>query len=368
MSTTQRRVVADMIRQLFRKPQAFGFFQLVHLLEHWYRRQAPGSTQDVLQRKLFFRNSLSLSFAPSEVERAQPRDVAGVPLDGYEDLAAAVTRSEVERIDRIDVTPAFFGLLGVQGALPLHYTEQIAGRESHERDFAARAFLDVFSNRATALFWSAWKKYRLPFHYRIDQDEHYLPRLLALAGVADSGTRARLRSGSGAFVDESIARHASAARHWPMSSVYLQQTLSEYFEVPARVKPLAGKWYGVPRDHLSGWTQPNEMNMSLGATALAGERVWQCDLGVQLVIGPLSKRDYDAFLPGCDRAVALQRLLTMLAGATAEYEVSLVLRRSDVIQARLGENGRLGWDAFLCTRDARSDRADLCYGLSAGQE
>ena len=55
----------------------------------------------------------------------------------------------------------------------------------------------------------------------------------------------------------------------------------------------------------------------------------------------------------------------MLAGATTGYEVALVLRRAEVSPARLGTSGRLGWDAFLCTRDVRTDRADVCYGLHA---
>lgn len=351
-----------MIRHVFKKPQAFGFFQLVRLLEHWYRRRTPGVSADVAVQKLFFRNSVSLSFAPSEVERMQLRDADGTPLDGCEFLDDAAAQDPQ---DRIDVTPAFFGLLGVHGALPLHHTEQIVARESLKRDFAARAFLDVFSNRATALFWSAWKKYRLPFHYRTHEDERYLPRLLALGGMADSGTRVRLRSGAGAFADEALANHAAAARQWPMSSVHLQQTLSEYFGVPICVKPLIGKRYGVPRGHLSQWTQAGGMNMTLGSTALVGESVRQCDIGVELVIGPLSKSDHEGFLPGFERAVALARLVTMLAGVTTEYEVSLVLQRTEVSQARLGAGARLGWDAFLCTRDAAKDRADVCYPLPA---
>ena len=370
MSAAQWRDPTAMIRQLFKKPQAFGFFQLVRLLDHGYRRRAPGASPDGPIQKLFFRNTLSLSFAPSEVERLQVLDADGVPLDRYEDIAAALGHDGAERIDRIDrieMTPAFFGLLGVHGALPLHYTEQIAGHESLKRDFAARAFLDVLSHRATALFWSAWKKYRLPFHYRTDDDKRYLPPLLALAGVAENGTRAGLRCDGGAFSDEAIAHHAAAVRHWPMSAAYLQQTLSEFFRVPVQTEPLVGEWYGVPREHLSRWARSGGMNMVLGSATLVGERVWQCDIGVRLVIGPLSKRDYEAFLPGFDRAVALRRLVTMLAGATAEYDVSLVLRRAEVAPARLGGNGRLGWDAFLSTRAACTDRDDVRYKLHGNQ-
>ncbi|OXH82979.1 type VI secretion protein, partial [Burkholderia multivorans] len=87
--------------------------------------------------------------------------------------------------------------LGAQGALPLHYTEQIAAREHLKRDHAARAFFDVFSNRATALFYAAWKKYRLPFHYELDRDERYLPLLLAIAGVPSDDVRDSLAAGAG---------------------------------------------------------------------------------------------------------------------------------------------------------------------------
>jgi type VI secretion system protein ImpH len=48
---------------------------------------------------------------------------------------------------------------------------------------------------------------------------------------------------------------------------------------------------------------------------------------------------------------------------TLEYEVSLVLRRAEVGSIQLGQGGRLGWDAFLCTHDADHDRSDARYEL-----
>jgi len=106
-----------------------------------------------------------------------------------------------------------------------------------------------------------------------------------------------------------------------------------------------------------------EVNAVLGATALVGERVWQRDMRARIVVGPLSKRDYEAFLPGGAHAVALERMLTLLAGVTLEYEVKLVLKRTEVGASVLGAGSRLGWDAFLCTRDALEDRSDARYEL-----
>ncbi|AFT89635.1 type VI secretion system protein ImpH [Paraburkholderia phenoliruptrix BR3459a] len=332
----------------------------MRVLEKWFAQQAPSATGrsgDIVAQRIAFRNSLSMSFPPSEIHGAQSYDDNGAALKEKPQRTEAL---ESGLLDKVDITPAFFGLLGGQGALPLHYTEQIIAREQIKRDRAAREFFDVFSNRATALFYAAWKKYRLPFHYELDRDERYLPLLLALAGVSDNDTRSTLQSGDGALFDEAIAGYALPARHRPVSAAYLQRTLSDYFKVPVRVEQFVGKWYDVPRDQL---TVLGSVNATLGATALAGERVWQRDMRARLVIGPLDKADYEAFLPGADRAVALERMLTLLAGVTLEYEVSLVLRREAVGPTLLSQGARLGWDAFLSTRDAERDRTDARYEL-----
>ncbi len=103
-----------------------------------------------------------------------------------------------------------------------------------------------------------------------------------------------MQEGKGAVIDEAIAGYALAARHRPVSAAYLQRTLSDYFQVSIRVDQFVGKWYDVPPDQLSVL---GEVNATLGATALVGERVWQRDMRARLVVGPLSKRDYEAFLP-----------------------------------------------------------------------
>ncbi|WP_144108037.1 type VI secretion system baseplate subunit TssG [Paraburkholderia sp. BCC1886] len=363
MQTAQRRIDPGVVERLLDEPHRFEFFQAVRILEKWFAQHAPSHqahqarSGDVVAQRIAFRNSLSMSFPPSELQSAQSFDEAGVALNDKAQRTAAL---EDGSLDKVHLTPAFFGLLGGQGALPLHYTEQIIAREQIKRDRAAREFFDVFSNRATALFYAAWKKYRLPFHYETDRDERYLPLLLALAGVADDDTRTSLQSGKGALFDEAIAGYALAARHRPVSAAYLQRTLSEYFKVKVRVEQFVGKWYDVPRDQL---TMLGGVNATLGATALAGERVWQRDLRARLVIGPLDKADYESFLPGADHAVALERMLTLLAGVTLEYEVALVLRREAVGASVLGNGARLGWDAFLCTREATGDRADARYEL-----
>lgn len=286
MQPAQRRVDSRVIERLLDEPYRFQFFQAVRVLERWFVERGGARQRDVLPHRIGFRTTLSTSFPPSEIERIAPHDEAGEVLEDEGKRAEAI---EAGKLGRVDLTPAFFGLLGGQGALPLRYTEQLAEREHVRRDRAARAFFDVFSNRATALFYSAWKKYRLPFHYELERDERYLPILLSLAGVVDAKARASLHDGPGALFDEAVAGYSVAARHRPASAAYLQQTLAEYFGVPVRVEQFVGKWYRVPAEQLS---RLGQHNVVLGANALSGERIWQRDLRARFVLGPLSFEEY----------------------------------------------------------------------------
>jgi type VI secretion system protein ImpH len=382
MQAAQRGIDAGVVERLLDEPYRFQFFQAVRVVDSWFSRERErrGDVSRAIERddrsedaddnsssgwapvraarSVAFSNSLAVTFPPSELERAVPYDAAGAALTEPDARRAALA---ARKVSRVELTPAFFGLLGGQGTLPLHYTEQLIARAYLQRDHAAREFFDVFSNRATALFYAAWKKYRLPIHYELDRDERYLPLLLSLAGVHDAATRSHMQAGRGALIDEAVAGYALPARHRPMSAAYLARGLANYFRVPVNVEQFAGRWYAVPRERM---TVLGQANATLGATALAGERVWQRDMRARIVVGPLTKRQYEAFLPGEARAVALERMLMLLAGSTIEYEVSLVLARAEVSASCLGAGARLGYDAFLCTREAERDRDDARYELN----
>ncbi|AXV79151.1 MULTISPECIES: type VI secretion system baseplate subunit TssG [Ralstonia solanacearum species complex] len=364
MRTPQRRIDPGVIRRLLRQPHRYEFFQAVRLLEQLFARRGNGAPEHALATRVSFRNTLALSFPPSEL---QAIEAGRVTPDMLESDAAFIAALEDGALDTVAITPTFFGLLGVQGALPLRYTEIVAEREAVWRDRAARAFFDIFSNRATALFYQAWKKYRLPFQYEVDNDRHYLPLLLSLAGAADKTLRHDLSGTPGPVHDEALAGYATAIRHRPVSAAYLQRVLADYFQAPMRVEQFVGNWYRVPP---SQYSRLGGTNNVLGATALAGARVWQRDLRVRVWVGPMARKQYRNFLPGAPGALALRKMLIILCGATLEFEIKLILRREDVAGCTLGAQdsgrsaGRLGWDTFLCSRPAQHDRSDAQYTLA----
>jgi type VI secretion system protein ImpH len=398
MPASKRRPDLAVIPQLLQVPQRFGFFQAIRLLDRWLSVGAPGGQG---LAGVQFRNSLALSFPPSEIEslqvhwrapnqpdahsdadhEAHPAPV--VALLGLGDALSQVLAAQagegpllaghaalgVGDVDHIELTPAFMGLLGVAGTLPHHYTETLAHRELYQKDFAPRAFMDVFSHRAVMLFFEGWRKHRLHLQFEANRRRHFLPMVLSLAGLGHPGLRGGRGTPQGAVPDESLAYFAGALQQRTRSPKQLQQMLQHHLGVPVKVEQFVGRWYHLPPQRmpsLGGVGAP----AILGRTTTLGERVWQRDLRLRLVLGPLSHQRFQRFLPGGSGAAALEEMLTLFSGVSLEYEVNLRLSQADVQGCRLDSQraptlGRLGWDTFLQTRPANDDRADVRYDIHA---
>lgn len=358
MPGPQRRIDPGVAHKLFAEPYRFEFFQAMRVLEHLFVRLGTRA-DNVLARKLRFRNSLNMAFPASEIEKLVGYNAADEALTATADGEAP----DWDKLDEVDITPAFMGMLGSQGVLPFAYTEIIGQRELIHRDHAARAFLDIFYNRAVALFYKAWKKYRLAYQYELDRSERFLPLVLSLAGMGLPSQRERLRNDAGAAVyDQGIAYYAAAVAQRPVSATFMQRMLSEYLRADIRIEQFAGAWYPVPAGEQ---TTLGGSNASLGVNVLSGQRVWQRDLRLRLWVGPLRRAQYHDFLPGGKAATALAKWLTLLGGDALEYEVRLILHRDDVRPSGLASTDevRLGFDTFVATRAPEGHRADASYLL-----
>lgn len=352
------------IERLRAEPHRFGFFQAVHLLERWFVMHEQQQPDAVLATRLRFRNSLSLAFPASEIEafevvsRAGPGDAAGA--------------GDSRLVDHIDITPAFMGLLGSGGTLPSFYTELFAEHELLQRDRSARAFLDIFLQRAVVLMYRAWLKHRLPLQFESQRRRHYLPYVLSLAGLGQQSLQNRLAAQRGGVGDETLAFYAATLRQRPISAIQLRQVLAQYFAVSVKLESFIGRWFELPLDNQSRLGAPRiggkaAGNVTLGGGAIVGERVWQRDLRMRLTLGPLTRRKFHRFLPGGPGALALRELLTLMTGLSLEYEVRLSLAAAEVEPARLhtSEAPQLGWSSFLITRPALQDRCDAGYDIHA---
>jgi len=247
MPGEKRRIDPGVIHRLRDEPYRFEFFQAVRLLLGWHRSDSVKRDRDLLGHVIRFRSSVSLAFPPSEIEALVFETPRGQEQgDAAGSHAAAVT-----------LTPSFIGLTGPLGVMPRHYTQQVAEREIYHRDTATRAFLDIFSTRAIAVFYQTWLKCRLHLQYESDRENHFLPMLLSLAGLGLSGTTERLKGDSAHVADESLAYYASALRERPQSAQWFSRVVPDR-PVHRSVVSVAG----------TGADAPGKRELRIGANQL----------------------------------------------------------------------------------------------------
>lgn len=362
MQTAQRRLEPGVIERLLRQPYRFEFVQAVRVLLQWLARNGVPPERALLHL-LRFQNSVSLSFPASQIEALVVDAGAHVEGAGATALLAALRENAQARIR---ITPAFMGLLGVGGALPLHYTERVQTRAQQSQGDSARAFFDIFSNRMPALYFQGWGKYRLEHRLDIEGRDAWLPLLLALGGAsaASFGRRADGQDNGGVGADVG-AHYAGLIRQRPVSACAVGRVLSDYFGVPIALEQFIGAWDPIPADRVCRLGGPNAV---LGHTAALGERIWREDVRVRLRVGPLDKAGLERFLPNTAGSRALEKMLATFDLGALQCEVLLLMRADCVEPATLaGANQssgpRLGWDAYLVSGPQAADRAEVRYLL-----
>jgi type VI secretion system protein ImpH len=345
--TAPPRALLSAIDRLLASPHEFGFFQAMRLMERWLTH-THGLGDDAALQRVRWHNDLSLAFPASEIADLHRIDPAEAGLSG--DAPA------------IAITPAFMGLTGGAGTLPAYYTELLLQREHIHKDGAARAFLDIFLQRAGTLLYQAWRKQRLALRHEHAPQKHFLPQVLSIAGVGQGALRGRLQAERGGIADQALAFYAQHLQRRTVSAQGLAQLLSQYFAVPVQVTPLVGRWFNL------GAQQQTRLGLgqaTLGRGALVGGRVWQRDQCVGLRLGPMPRAKLHRFLPGQPGAIALREWLQLLTGLSLEFDVRLCLQAADVSPALLGGGAQLGHDAFLITRPSQEDRQEPGYALMA---
>lgn len=364
MPTPQRRHQPGLMRQLIEHPQRFQFFQAVRLIKLWLRRGAPaheltgqpGQRAPTLERVLRFRNSVSLAFPASQIEALTVEGDAPDSGDG-----APQNEDAGQTPRRIHLTPAFMGMLGVHGLLPYDYTETIAAQIRYDKNEGGRAFFDMFSQRSMMLFYRAWENSRVEYRVGADGGDGFLALQLALAGRHPCRPNGAPPKAADAIIaDEVAARYAALIRHRPLSSDIIAAVLTEYFGLPFRLEGFVGAWETQPPQEQ---TQLGVLNCQLGVDSLAGPRYWRRDLCARLWIGPLSRADFDRFLPLGSGGKALKAVLALFAVATVRFDVRLVLQAAQIAPAALDGRAPLGHGAFLLSGPAPADRHVSLYHI-----
>ncbi|MDR3212509.1 MAG: type VI secretion system baseplate subunit TssG [Azoarcus sp.] len=336
----------DLVTELTRNAARFGFFQAVRLLALDARHYGVKRSGQ-LPARLRFRTVASLAFPASEV-----RDYRPVDPDEPADAQA-----------RDEMTVAFMGLTGPSGALPHSYTELLIERRQFHRDTGLHAFLDLFSHRAIALFYSAWRKYRYWLSVEDGEPDGFTRNLLDFAGVGLGDLRAQLGNDKTAGVEEKLfAFYAGLLSQKPLSAQAMLTVIGGFFGVPAELDQFVGQWNEVP---LSEQSALGGDACALGSSAFAGDRMWDRQTKIRLRMGPMRREKFERLLPGNAGAQALRSLVHFMVGHGLACDVTLALDRRDVPAPQLDDDAPLLLDGniWLNTEAPAHDPDDMRYRL-----
>jgi type VI secretion system protein ImpH len=353
--------------KLFTEFYTFDFFQAMRVLERSQPDRKPvgrdASPEDEIAR---FRPQLSLAFPPSQIVEFEPP-------------------SEERASPRLTI--AFFGLYGVTGVLPVHYTQMMMDLVRDVRGPERRSlrdWLDLFNHRAISLFYRAWEKYRFYVPYERGEARGANPDTFTLSvrslmglgsqghndrlevrsaergarseetGRADFRSEFRVPSSPLASVDDlGLLYYAGLFAQRPRNATNLRLLLADYFDVAVEVQQFRGQWLPIPE---ADQTQLGTLG-TLGVNAVAGSQVWDCASRFRVRLGALTYSRFEDMLP--DRAPIAERktfflvaqLARLFVGPELDFDVQLVLAAVEVPEAELadtsGAGPRLGWNVWL---------------------
>jgi type VI secretion system protein ImpH len=294
---------------------------------------------------------------PSEepVRLGQDPDLsfAPAPLASFEALAGETPRLQVR----------LFGLLGPNGPLPLHITEYVRERLRNANDPTLSRFLDMLHHRFLALFYRAWAQAQPHVgHDRPDRD-NFAGYIAALIGIMPATFRHR-----DTVPDIAKLFHASALVRHVRNAEGLAVILRHFFRVPTRVEEFVGHWMRLGTREQTALARDSA---NLGAGAVLGRRVWDCQHKFRIHAGPLTLIEYESFLPARpnprgedDRhAGTLLRQLVdwvrLYVSFEFDWDARLTLAMDEIPPLTLGVRGRLGWTTWLSHSNRVTDASDL---------
>lgn len=334
-AASRRADESILLERLYAEPWSFDFFQALHLLEQLQPELAPvGEFADPRKEAVRLTSSTSVAFPASEIQA----------------LNSATTPP------RMSVN--FLGLTGPQGMLPLAYSLYVAERV-RAGDHALKDFLGIFDHRALSLFYRAWEKTHVVVAHGEKRD-WLTKHLLDLVGLGNQALRQRLP-----LKDEALLFYAGLLSLPSRPAGALEQLLADFFDVPVHIEQFVGAWYPLERSTQSELGDDGSPSSQLGFGAVAGDEIWDQQSRARIRIGPLTRRQYDDFLPGGSAHEPLRALTRLYTNDLIDFEIQLVLAEDAVPMLRIADDKPLplSWCTWLATKSLGRDASDTVFTI-----
>ncbi len=331
--------LVEFLDRMAKEPYAFDFFQAVRVLDCMHDDKLPtGRSTRVADDAVRFAQDVSMVFPPATLSKVEFGD--------------EVHSTRVEQ--------RFLGLLGSNGPLPLHLTEYVRDRLRDKGDETFRRFLDVFSNRMTALFYRAWARVRPTVSFddaRTDRFSEYVGTLFGLGMPA--------LQGRDSLPDLPKRHFAGLLSCQTKNAEGLKSLLTGYFGFQVEIEEFVGQWIAIP---VGSQCLTGASSSDLGMTTTVGSHVWDCQQKFRIIIGPLTLDQFQRMLPGGvvpgkeSGRVSLDAMVSAVrtyVGDELDWDLQMILRKEETPSVQLGEQGQLGWTTWMPPKVVPRDPDDL---------
>ncbi|MBD8093259.1 type VI secretion system baseplate subunit TssG [Pseudomonas fluorescens] len=293
-------------------PWRYEFFSAMRSIESAYPQMPRWGTADHLRDDpVRLAQQVSLAF--------QPAMIAGWRL--REGQAACLLVN-------------FFGLTGVNGPMPLHFSERLLSLQVNHNDPAAAHFLDVFHHRLLSLLYRSWAMAR-PV---VSADRPAQDRFCDYVSAFSPGQMSALPGAASYYASQMVDQRRNARGLLAMVSDFLHMPVSVQTLVGRRAALEPGQRLSLGRRHESS---------QLGVATLLGRHAWNVQHSFTLQLGPLSWCDYQRLLPAAEFLLPLYQLVERYVGPIFQWSLELQLDPAQVVHLRLGNRLPLGQATWL---------------------
>jgi type VI secretion system ImpH/TssG family protein len=188
-----------------------------------------------------------------------------------------------------------YGIAGIDGTLPDCYIQEFWIHNSTSRT-AITDFFDIFNDKILSLHYLFLKRHHVQ-SLSCPSKESVIGKIVSsLAGCGfECGGHNR---GCIIPVIPSQFRISSQNLFWQRTRTCegMRILLSDFFNVPVKVKQFAGEFVEIDRSQQSVIGVRKHMYNSLGENCFLGSKTWDQTKGIDVEIGPLDFRTYVKFL------------------------------------------------------------------------
>jgi type VI secretion system protein ImpH len=290
------------------------------------------------------------------------------PIRLGHDAGLCFSAGQVSSYERISVTgharlALDFGLLGADGAMPLHLTEYVRARSRHQGDRTIERFLDVFHHRMSSLLYRAWAESQPVVGLDRPEEDRFAAYVGSLCGLAREGYGTPEGQGGSperaAIGDRAQLGAAAALADRRRHASGLAALLSRELGVPVRIEPFVGQWLPLPQTACVRFGQRDRT--TLGSGYVLGRRRWDRQHTFRIVVGPLDGAQSERLQPGTPAFCRIAAWVRLYVGPTLEFEVALRLAHDAAPAMRLDAQTRLARNTWIGSTRKAGDEPVLRF-------